>query len=633
MENQHFLERRRDQNYARFNSYLQRRSLRVSSRRELSPFNRRTIHRYSSEGHLNVTHTIEEHIDEHIDANVDANEDNENMNDEFISFGMGDGAHSLPLQESPINARITDISNRLNELSIEMQNYSAATRVINETLTGFEQRYAHQQTENNRINAIVVNTDVQVRSLDSKIDAFILQQTDLCQRILNITTEQQNFSTDLNNRMTQQRHEIDRISQANATNDQNLNPLLANIRQSITRLEQAVHSLRNDGERDRQQLRTDWDAFRNNLELNRNRPAAVDVVHPGFANNNSPATSQMNDILKSIPDFDAKSSASIKKFITVTDILWNQVANNQADSERFRLKLKVKLAGCNQAFLAKIDALNWPRIKDEILKDFSINVARDTLAQINTVKQKSGESLFEYANRCKGLLHDMNSFLGGQADPGMLTIHDRSARKAFENGLSDSKLRDYISRVPSRNLQELIDTTIERYEHNLQFRSRESNCGYCSKTGHRENECRKKQADKSKNRDNKNNNNGSGRNSNQNGRDSNRNSGQNGTGSNRDSNQNGNRDRNSNQNNNSNRNSGQNGGNRNSNQSSTHSSTNGNTRGGNSNNFTRGQNNPNLQSYPTRVFENASISQAEPTAQSVFVPGTNTPNPYSHPGN
>lgn len=72
--------------------------------------------------------------------------------------------------------------------------------------------------------------------------------------------------------------------------------------------------------------------------------------------------------------------------------------------------------------------MQWPEIKREILSDYSVNSARNTQAQLNTIIQRSDESLFEYANRCKNLLFDMNSFLGANADPGLNSIHDRSAR-------------------------------------------------------------------------------------------------------------------------------------------------------------------------------------------------------------
>lgn len=162
-------------------------------------------------------------------------------------------------------------------------------------------------------------------------------------------------------------------------------------------------------------------------------------------------------------------------------MLWTSLEKNAINIERFHFKIKLKLAKCNQTFLHRIENMQWPAIEDEILKDYSVNSARDTLAQINTVEQKSGESLFEFANHCKNLLFDMNSFLGVNADPDMQAINDRSARKVFEDGLSD--------------LQEHIDITVERYKRNLSVAPHRDLCNYCHKGPREESECRKKQAD------------------------------------------------------------------------------------------------------------------------------------------
>lgn len=377
------------------------------------------------------------------------------------------------------------------------------------------------------------------------------------------------------------------------------------------------------------QLRAEVDAYRNYMQSSQIRSTVVGNDSNRAAMHSD--ASQVNDILKSMPDFDSKSNDSIKRFVSVTDLLWSSIGNNPLHIERFRLKLNIKLAVCNQSFINKIREMQWPQIKAEILKDFSVNSARDTQAQLNTIKQKSDESLFEYANRCKNLLFDMNSFLGANADPGLNTIHDRSAREAFLKGLSDGKLRDYVKNVPSRNLQELIDTTVERFERNLQI-APQNKCTYCQKDGHREPECRKKQSD-AKNRDSRSNtNNNSGRNSNQNSSNGgNRSNQNNNNNSGRSSHNSNNNNRQSNQyNNQPNRN---NNSNQNASQNWNQNRDNNNSRGNNSNNFNRNQSNANNsgnQSFPTRVFDNSQVPST--CSQMALAQGVTAPNPYSHGG-
>lgn len=297
----------------------------------------------------------------------------------------------------------------------------------------------------------------------------------------------------------------------------------------------------------------------------------------------------VNDIMKSFPDFDSKSNESIKRFISVSDLLWDDLPKSQTNISRFNFKLRLKLASCNLTFLHKIENRNWPEIKQIIISDYCVNSARDTLAQMNSLTQKRDESLFEFSNRCKSLLFDLNSFLGCQADSGMRSINDRTARTSFIRGLAHTQMRDFVKTVHCRELQEVIDVAVEWNEQNVNT-MRDVRCEFCSNVGHRESQCRKKQKEtpqnKNTNRYTSNNNNGS--------RNTNNNS-----------------ETPSNQNRNGNNSNNNNGWNRTNNQNIANTRPNGQQNRPPNNNFGRQNPNP-TNSYPTRVFENSRNSFEDP---------------------
>ncbi|XP_031632654.1 uncharacterized membrane protein DDB_G0293934-like [Contarinia nasturtii] len=519
-------------------------------------------------------------------------------------------------------------TDRLKLLSVEFQ-------AISDKADRLHAGYAQlNERANQRDAELKQHVDLTTRALHAyeqmhnELLAKSRAQDQLNNKILAAVNAQNQSGTILQNELDTQRELLTNHSRLASATNQVINDLRTGVdrvretvdstrselQSEVGQMNNSLIETRNTVDGNCRQLRDALIECQNSIQLLQSRPAPTGNVQQ-FPNFENLFTTHTTDILRSIPEFDTKSNDSVKRFITTTDMLWTALDNNPANIERFNFNVKLKLAKCNQSFLNKIRELQWPDIKSEIVKDYSVNSARDTLAQINTVKQKTGESLFEFANRCKNLLYDMNSFLGANADSGLETIHDRSARKAFENGLLDGNLRNFIKNVATKNLQELIDTTIERYEQNLTVESRRMVCNYCSKSAHTEKECRKKQSDlakKNRDRTNRDNTNSGNNRENTNRENSNRgNSSQwsnsqnrQSNGSSRNSNQTGNNNgRNSNQNgNNFGRNSGQNGNNF------------GRSQGGNGRDSNQSGNNTAYTSYPTRVFASTS--------------NTFSPNPY-----
>lgn len=568
-------------------------------------------------------------------------------NETFIELEMASNFSAEPSvgplraigSPDPTQDRLQCAMDRLQFLTNEFERVSLNTQQLQASVNELGQTSQRQQGQINESRQLIQNAQDAHTHLRNSVATQFQTQNTLNERTLNSLQTQNESQQRIHNELQTQIGRIDEISRTQADIRQ---ALQNDFQTQANRFDEALRTQGETNENFRQNLEArvtgindsvqDWRAavdqsqqqLREQVETLRNRPVAVGNGQQ-IINFENFLSSETSDILKSLIDFDTKSNESIKRFINTTDMLWNQIDKNVANNvNRFNFKVKVKLAKCNQSFLSKINNLNWPQIRDEILKDYSVNSARDTQAQMNTLHQKSGESLFEFANRTKQLLFDMNSFLGANSDPGMVAINDRSARMAFEKGLSDSSLRNFIRNVPTRDLNELIATTVERHERNLVSTPRM--CTLCHKGPHKEADCRSKRVNSSNdnrnNNNNSNNNNNRGNNSNNRNNNNNRNDNSNnnrgnqnqnsGSGPSRNSNY-GNSNQNRSNNNQTNNNSGSNrsnntsGSNR-SNNNSGHNSHSGQSNNNFNRNNNQSNNNSNAQSFSGRVFDNSSFN-------------------------
>lgn len=513
--------------------------------------------------------------------------------------------NNLPALEDgdPIRTGLQQAQDRLAKLSIEFAQIGQIAQSLQGAFTTMNKRVDRQQVEIQEYRRAAMNAQTAQEQLRAEFNAQAELQRNLNETMLTTARNQSDAQQTLHNELQTQQERITLIEESNPAALAGVSVAFQQTDADIAQVGQSVTNLRTQVEQNQQQLRHEVEACRREMRSLQTRSNAVGGVQLP-TNFENLFQSHTTDILRSLVDFDTKSNDSIKRFINTTDLLWNSLEKNATSIERFHFKIKLKLAKCNQTFLHKIENMQWPAIKNEILKDYSVNSARDTLAQMNTIKQKSCETLFEFANRCKNLLFDMNSFLGASADPGMEAINDRSARKAFEDGLSDNGLRNFVKNIPTRNLQELIDITVERFERNLSVAPRKDLCNYCHKGPHKEAECRKKQADlankSQSNQSNRGNN--QNRNANFSGNSNSSNSVRNNSGPTNSNQQNSNFSQNRNQSNSGRNqfNSGQN-----NNNFARGSSQNGNNRNPNGNN-------PTTQSFPTRIFENTNPFSSNP---------------------
>lgn len=292
----------------------------------------------------------------------------------------------------PIRDGLAEAHARLQRLSADFQSVSRMAEDMRTEFANINARLNSQQNEIGESNRIAAAARADTHQLRANVAQHITDITAATANLLSTVRSQAEVQQTLRGEIVNQRQRIDQVESV-ARRWDGYNVDLAQINDSITNLRLQV-------DQSQQELREEVNVCQRNIQELRNRTNVVGNVQP-IANLEKFFSSHTNDILKSFVDFDTKSNDSIKRFVNTTDMLWSSLEKTQPNIDRFLFKVKLKLAKCNQTFLHKIENMNWAQIKDEILRDYSVSSARDTLAQINTIKQKSGESLFEFANRCK----------------------------------------------------------------------------------------------------------------------------------------------------------------------------------------------------------------------------------------
>lgn len=220
----------------------------------------------------------------------------------------------------------------------------------------------------------------------------------------------------------------------------------------------------------------------------------VDTTREPFCDRKEMAftAKEISDLIKS---YDGEEKA-LQIYIKNMDTLWNLLGDGAeaADKNRFLIVAQMKLEKKAAEAISSIDNIDsWKKIKDALIAHIKPQHSIERLElKLCTIKQHSNEKLEKYAERVQGLLNDLNDQYDLAQNAVIKTEHDRKARRAFVNGIYDSKLRDRAMAVNSKSLKESIDYTIEqelRIEDANKF-TKNLYCNHCKKTNHDERDCR-----------------------------------------------------------------------------------------------------------------------------------------------
>lgn len=232
--------------------------------------------------------------------------------------------------------------------------------------------------------------------------------------------------------------------------------------------------------------------FRSNLEQNfRKSPQRRNLSNWSFDDKMPTPIKDITDLIKEYKG----EEKHLNSFVKNIDKLWNHINDHDnADKDRFLLVLQIKLTEKAAEAVKDVEFNNWPDVKKALKEKIKPqkNVEKAEL-KLTTVKQTSEEDLEIYAKRVENLMDDLNQCF--ELEEGYEVIKKeniRKARKSFENGLYNTRLRNKAIARGCANLKDVVDYVIEQELRLSETRPTETFCNYCKIKGHNISECRKK---------------------------------------------------------------------------------------------------------------------------------------------
>lgn len=198
--------------------------------------------------------------------------------------------------------------------------------------------------------------------------------------------------------------------------------------------------------------------------------------------------------LRLLPIFDGESFKQLRDFLEIAQSL-NDSYSNDAEKEEFNETLNLQLRGEARDIIGNTHNTNFHDLKNVLLRHFSYLNNRDIItSQLENLRQERNESISAYADRTRKLLKQKNSIYNHLTEDQRLE-HNRTARKHFSLGISDSKLRDRLLIRGANNLEDAIAYAIEAENDLISIiPNSELYCKFCKIGGsHRERDCRKKE--------------------------------------------------------------------------------------------------------------------------------------------
>lgn len=195
--------------------------------------------------------------------------------------------------------------------------------------------------------------------------------------------------------------------------------------------------------------------------------------------------------LRLIPIFNGKSYSDLRDFLQIVESLTKSYSND-AEMQELIQTIDLHLRGEAKEVIGNVFNLSFIEMKEQLLHHFShLNNKEIINSQLENLRQNPSESITQYAERARDLMREKNAIFHNLSQE-QKTEHNRIARKAFANGISNSRLRERLAIRGSNNLEDAIAYVIEA-ENDLitNIPNNELYCNYCKNPGHRQRDCRK----------------------------------------------------------------------------------------------------------------------------------------------
>lgn len=187
-------------------------------------------------------------------------------------------------------------------------------------------------------------------------------------------------------------------------------------------------------------------------------------------------------------------------YINKIDRLWKHIENNPAgEKARFMLTLQINLNDKAAHATKDVEFNDWAIVRQALKTNINPqkNIEKAEL-KLSAAKQTSQEDVETFAQRISELLDNLNkSFCLDNENDILKRENDRKARKAFENGLVNTDLRNRAIARGNKTFRESVDYVVEQELRQYETRRKTPNekfCTYCSLPNHEAFECRKRRS-------------------------------------------------------------------------------------------------------------------------------------------
>lgn len=196
--------------------------------------------------------------------------------------------------------------------------------------------------------------------------------------------------------------------------------------------------------------------------------------------------------LTTIPELTGETFENLKLFLEKVDTLFYSAMNDAETCELYE-QILLKINGEARDIVMAMGDLDWENIKKSLLDHFSHLCNRNLLtSQLENLKQERDESLEKYTERARKLLRTKNAMYSHLTQE-QKSEHNRTAARAFMNGIKDYNLRNTVKTRGATSLETAIENAIEMLSDAMHSIARnELFCRHCKTTGHREADCRRR---------------------------------------------------------------------------------------------------------------------------------------------
>lgn len=200
--------------------------------------------------------------------------------------------------------------------------------------------------------------------------------------------------------------------------------------------------------------------------------------------------------LNKIPEFSGDSKKNLDRFITSSAIAYNKIKN---DDQRtlFYEELLRKTSGSALAVMERMCNAQWKEIEGALRQRFAyLKLNSDVLrSQIETLKQNKNESIADYAKRTRTLVNErIKSY--DFITPDLENEIEKSSLKAFQRGISDTKIRNRVINMSGQSIDRSIQNALEvEADMSFEVERKDLFCRRCNVSGHKVAQCFKDNTD------------------------------------------------------------------------------------------------------------------------------------------